>query len=107
MSTATKLAVEVVNGNPAECILVIAPNHQRFTDWCRENDINPRARNVVCVTRGDHLRGHYRAWYVFLGVPDSTEGQHMGRMLEHWKALGDLKNAEVITDAKEDPPDGT
>lgn len=91
----TTLAVEVVNGNPAERILVIAPSYDRFHAWCLDHDISRHSRNVRCITRGDDLRGYRGAWYVFLGVPDGIEGQHMGRMFEHWKALGALKNAYV------------
>lgn len=97
MSTATKLAVEIVNGNPAERILVIAPNYRRFDYWCRANEVNPRARNVVCVTNLRHIRGYANCWYIHLGVADTAEGTHLLRVLELNKASFGFKNAEVIT----------
>jgi hypothetical protein len=96
-TTATRLAVEVIKGNPAERILVIAPSYRQFGYWCRENDINPRARNVVCVTNLRHIRGCANCWYVHLGVADTTEGTHLLRVLELNKSSFGFKNAEVIS----------
>jgi len=91
VSTATTLAVEIHNGNPAERILVIAPDYRVFNDWCRENGINPRSPKVWCATRKDHLRGYSGGWYVYLGVPDGATG--LLGMLERLKAAFGMKDA--------------
>lgn len=94
-ATAAKLAVAIIKGNPAERILVIAPNLRHFEFWCRENEINPRARNVVAVTRSDHLRGYSRCWFVDLGAPDTVDGDHLRAVLHNLRSAFGLKNAEV------------
>jgi hypothetical protein len=100
MPTASKLAVEIVNGTPVERILVFAPNHQQFVYWCQRNGINPHAPNVRCVVIDHHLRGCRDAWYVFIGFPPTASGEHLMHTFNHMKATSGLKNAEVI-------PDGT
>jgi hypothetical protein len=97
---ATALAVEVVNGNPAELILVIAPTHREFDYWCRMNSVSPRAANIRFVTRDEDLRGYSSTWYVFLGVPDGRQGLALLDMFEQEKATGGLKDACV---AREKP----
>lgn len=94
MTTATTLAVEVANGNPAERLLVIAPSYRRFRDWCHDHDISDRAPNVRYVRDERGLRGYRDAWYVNLGVPD-REGLPLLRRLECMKAMGGFRNAEV------------
>lgn len=93
--SATKLAVEMVNGNPAERILVIARTYREFVYWCRENDIDHHAASVRCVLRQEHLRGYRDDWYAFLGAPDGIEGEQLMRLFNHMKAAGRLKNAEA------------
>ena len=90
----TTLAVEVVNGNPAERILVIAPSYRRFVYWCHENGISPHAPNIRYADNDQRLRGYHDAWYVNLGAPDTTAGLHLLRMLEHAKAARGFKSAE-------------
>lgn len=96
MSTATKLAVEIINGNPAERILVIAPNYREFVYWCHQNDINHHAPNIRCVVGDQHIRGCHDALYVCIGFPDSIEGDHLREAFQYLKATRGLKNAEVI-----------
>ena len=92
MSTA--LAVKVINGNPVERILVIAPSYRYFADWCREHEINPQSGNVRFVDSDQRLRGYSNAWYVNLGVPYRT-GLGLLRMLEYMKAARGFKSAEI------------
>lgn len=100
----TRLAVEVVNGNPAERILVIARTYGQFNHWCRENEINPHAANVKWIARDEHLRGYRNAWYVLLGYPDGWDGYRLHDLFEHMKATRGFRNAETV---KEEPPDGS
>lgn len=95
MDTTIKLAVPVINGSPAERILVITPDHQRFAYWCHGHGINPHAPNVRCVTREYDLHGRSDAWYVLLGFPPGIEGVCMFHILERLKATRGLKNAET------------
>lgn len=103
IAEAPGLAVEVVNGNPGERILVIAPSHQRFTRWCAENGVNPRARNVLCATRHDHLRGISSARYVYLGTANGGEGDHLRDLFDHLKAMRGWKSAEVTMEIADGP----
>ena len=89
------LAVEVVNGNPAERILVIAPNYRAFTWWCHKNGINGNAANIRVVLADHDLRGYSSAWYACLGFPPGPEGQQLWLLLEHMKATRGFKNVET------------
>jgi hypothetical protein len=103
MTYATALAVEVVNGNPAERILVIAANYRQFTRWCGWNRISPLAPNVRCATRDQDLRGYSDTWYAFLGVPDGREGLLLLHLFEHMKATRGFKNAGQSTGSSDGP----
>jgi hypothetical protein len=37
--------------------VVLAGNYREFQFWCRENDRNPRDRNLVFATEPRHIRG--------------------------------------------------
>lgn len=88
------LAVAVENGNPAENILVIAPNYRWFREWCRDHDINPRSHNVRHISSSRDIRGYAGGWYVDLGsnAIDAAELYARLNMMKH--AFG-LKNALV------------
>jgi hypothetical protein len=89
------LAVEVVNGNPAERILVIAPTYLRFRDWCRDYDVNPHSPNVRYVGQMQHMRGYRDQWYVLVGLPPGMRWED----LEYMKAARGFKSAEIAVSA--------
>lgn len=89
----TGLAVGVIGGNPAETVLVIAPDYRQFTGWCYQHGINPKSPNIRYVSNRMHLYGYHDAWYVDLGTPDGP----LRDMLEFLKGLGNFRNAEVTS----------
>lgn len=96
MNAATTLAVGVINGNPVERILVIAPSYRYFGEWCHQNGINYRAPNIRYVHRQYDLRGYQDAWYVNLGAPRCREGDGVLELLEHMKATRGFRSAEAM-----------
>lgn len=105
MSGAVTLAVEVVNGNPAERVLVIAPSYYTFTVWCRAAGLDPRARNLTCVTNARHLRGHAGCWYVHLGTAGTPAGRHLSRVLQLNREIFGFRNAEAAGEEPSRDPD--
>jgi hypothetical protein len=59
---------ESESSSPRRRLLVIAPNYEWFTNWCRENDINPRSPEVKFVRDPSDFYGYSRAWYKDLGT---------------------------------------
>jgi hypothetical protein len=94
--------VIVVNGEPSEKILIIARNMLYVNEWCWENGINPRSRNVKFIRSIVDFQGIKDAYYVDLG----TDSPEFRTLLEQLKILGHIKPLPVIvrSDREEDGP---
>lgn len=72
-------------------VLVVAPTHRRFVDWCQLHRINPHSNEVRFINSAERIRGYGPDWQIAF-VGDWWHGMHRStiREIEHYVALYNL-----------------
>jgi hypothetical protein len=80
--------------------VVLAGNYREFLFWCRENNRNPRDRNLIYARELHHIRGLGKIKFV-------TYGTWAQRGPRAWEMYDYLKYLERREQCPEQKPDGT
>lgn len=87
--------IEVVNGEPAEIILILARNIRYAQGWCDLYGVNPRSRKVKYITHEVDLHGFNDVYYVDLG----TDNWVLREYFERLKAAGRIKSLHGLEES--------